>query len=132
MKKGKNAQSWSVDIMLAAVLFIGAFFIFFIFLSGPSESSAKQLQDEAALVIRQFSTDNDELNIVDNNELNTAKATWLKLNLTYADLKQRLRIGGDFCIFVEDQEGNIVLINNTYKGIGSPDIEIDGIPCSVS
>ena len=101
------------------------------FISGPSDATAEKLQQEAALVIKQVTTKNEELSIVYNNELNATKASYLK-NLTYTELKRRLRIEGDFCIFIQDQEGNIISINNSYRGIGSPSIQIDGVPCDLS
>ena len=59
---------------------------------------------------------------------------WVKIgelkNLSYHELKSRLRMEGDFCIYFEDEKGNIVLINNSYKGIGASNINISGTPCS--
>lgn len=41
-----------------------------------------------------------------------------------------LRIGNDFCIYLEDENGNIVLINDTYRGVGSSNINVSKTPCS--
>jgi hypothetical protein len=79
--------------------------------------------------VRQVASGESNVRIVDNNQVNISKFNELK-NLSYDDLKSALRISGDFCIYLEDEKGNIVLINNSYKGIGSPNINLSGTPCS--
>jgi len=37
----------------------------------------------------------------------------------------------DYCFYFEDQNGNLVLINNSLVGIGSPDLVIGGHQCGV-
>ncbi len=129
IKFNQKAQTWSVDIILAVVLFMGAFFLFYVLLSDNTSIIAGNLQDEASIVIKQVSSGDAQLRIVDKNEINITKINELK-NISYDELKQRLRIQGDFCIFLEDENGNVILINNTYAGIGSPEINISGVPCS--
>lgn len=124
-----KAQSWSIDIIIAVVLFIGAFFAFFAFLNQNSNSKAGDLQQDASTIIKQVGAEKSPLNIIENNALNITKMNQLK-NISYEELKQMLRVQGDFCIYIEDEQGHIVLVNNSYKGIGSPDINISGTPCS--
>ena len=132
-KKGDNlkskAQSWSVDIITAVVVFIVAFFIFQFSLNTNPNAKAKNLKEEASAVIKQVASDEAIIRVVDNNEINESKLAELK-NLDYNELKRNLRIEGDFCLYLEDDSGNIVLINNSYKGIGSPNINLSNTPCS--
>ena len=129
MKINPKAQTWSVDIILAVIVFMGAFFIFYTLLYGNSSTKAGNLNEEASIVIKQVSSGDSSLRILNKNEINITKINELK-NLSYDELKQRLRVEGDFCIYVEDENGNIVLLNNSYKGIGSSSINISGTPCS--
>ena len=129
MKINPKAQTWSVDIILAVIVFMGAFFIFYTLLYGNSSTKASNLNEEASIVIKQVSSGDSSLRILNKNEINITKINELK-NLSYDELKQRLRVEGDFCIYVEDENGNIVLLNNSYKGIGSSSINISGTPCS--
>ena len=124
-----KAQAWSVDIILAVIIFMGVFFIFYTIFSNDSTEKARNLQQEASTAIKQFSSGENALRIINNNEVNLTKIGELK-NLSYHELKSRLRMEGDFCIYFEDEKGNIVLINNSYKGIGASNINISGTPCS--
>ena len=125
----KKSQSWSIDIILAVVLFMGAFFLFYSILSDDPAASAKNLKNDASLVIRQVSSEGLPVNILDRQQVNISKLNELK-NLTYAELKSMLRVEGDFCIYMEDDKGYVVIVNNSYKGIGSPKINISNTPCN--
>ena len=124
-----KSQTWSIDITLAVIIFIGAFFIFYLLLYQNSNTKASNLKDEALVIIKQISSGDSSMKIVNKNELNISKINELK-NLSYEELKQRLRVEGDFCIYIEDENGNILLLNNSFKGIGSSNINISGTPCS--
>ena len=125
----KKSQSWSIDISLAVLVFIGAFFVFYALLNANPNTKVTNLKKEASAIVKEIASDDAALRIIDGNELNESKSGQLK-NLTYEELKRRLRVAGDFCIFLEDDKGNIVLINNTYKGIGSPNIYLNGTHCN--
>jgi hypothetical protein len=123
-----KAQSWSIDIIIGVLVFIGAFFIVYALLNSNPESKATNLKEEASIVIKKV-TSEGSLKIVDGNEVNESKLGELK-NLTYQELKRFLGIEGDFCIYFEDDKGNLVLINNSYRGIGAPSINLSDSPCS--
>ena len=123
-----KAQSWSIDIIIGVLVFIGAFFVVYALLNSNPETKTNNLKDDASLVVKKV-TSEGYLKIVDGNEINESKLNDLK-NLTYDELKRILAIEGDFCIYFEDDKGNIVLINNSYKGIGAPNINLSNTPCS--
>lgn len=125
----KKSQSWSIDIVLGVVIFMAAFFIFYSLLNADTGAKAQNLKKEASLVTKQVASQEAPLRVVDKNEVNISKLNELK-KLSYEDLKRRLRIEGDFCIYLEDNKGNLVLINNSYRGIGSQNINLSGTPCS--
>lgn len=124
----KKSQSWSIDIILAVVLFMGAFFLFYAILGDDPATMAKNLKNDASLIIKQVSSEGLSSNILDRQQVNISKLNELK-NLTYAELKSMLRVEGDFCIYLEDDKGYVVIVNNSYKGIGSPNINISNTPC---
>ena len=125
----EKSQAWSLDVILAVVIFIGAFFLYYVLVSDNPASKTSGLRDDATLIIKQVATDTGGISVVDNRELNETRLGHLK-NMNYDELKSILRSEGNFCIYIEDEKGNIVLINNSYRGIGSSDINISGIPCS--
>jgi len=124
-----KAQSWSLDISLGLIIFISAFFIVYSLLNENPNTKAKQLSDDATVVLKQLTSEDALYRLVDNNEVNATKVRDLK-NVNYEELKRRLRIEGDFCIYFQDDKGNIILIDNTYRSIGSPNINLNNVPCS--
>ena len=103
--------------------------IFYFLLSSKPDTKVSRLKQDAGAVVEQIASDEAIYKIVDGYELNASKLGQLK-NITYEELKKVLRVEGDFCIYLEDEKGNIVLINNSYMGIGSPNINLNGVPCS--
>jgi len=124
-----KAQSWSIDIALGVIVFMAAFFIVYSLLNANPNIKASSLNEEASNIIRQIGSADALIGIIDNNEVNITRANELK-NLSYNELKRRLRIESDFCIYFEDDKGYIVIINNSYKGIGAPSINLSEAPCS--
>ena len=113
----KKSQAWSMDIMLAIVIFIGTILIFYSVLTRNTGSSEDELKEDA---IRLEETLNITQNISQIEEL---------LNEKYPELKKELRIDSDFCIFLEDEEGNIIYLRQGTAGVGSDKISISGEPC---
>ena len=128
----QKAQSWSVDIILAVIVFMIAFFIFYAMLESNPETKVSDLKEEASIVIGQVGDDESPLKAVDNGAIDVNE--WNKLQAyNYDDLKRKLRTGGDFCIYIEDERGNIVQIDpddTSSISIGSPAIKIKDTPCS--
>jgi hypothetical protein len=116
----KTSQAWSMDIMMAFIIFIGTIFIFYSIISNRQSEKEDELQEEALRVL-------ENLNITGNisqiNEL---------LGENYSQLKKKLRVENEFCIFFEDEKGNIIYINPAdpnQPGIGSEKIRISDEPC---
>ena len=124
----RKAQSWSIDIIFGIIVFMAAFFVFFIVLSQDPTGKINRLKEEASSILRQL-VSSDDLGIVDGTEVNLSKTSKLK-NTQYEDLKRRFRVNSDFCIYMEDSKGNIIIINDSYKGIGAQSINISGTACS--
>ena len=124
-----KSQAWSIDIILGVILFMAAFLIFYMLLNVNQNTKLAQLKEEAAIVAKQITAEYSIVGIVNDAELNETKMVKLK-NTSYQDLKRILKIEGDFCIFLEDDKGNVVLINQSFRGIGAPNINISKTPCS--
>ena len=117
-----------MDIIVAVVIFIGAFFLYYVLVgSNPGEQTGN-LKDDALSVLKQVSSEGSKLVIVDKQAVNETKIGELK-NMNYDDLKSALRVNGNFCIYMEDEQGKIVPINQSYVGVGSSSMNISGIPC---
>jgi len=129
VNKIKKSQSWSLDITIAVVVFMAAFLVVYGVLSANKSTKVSDLQDDASIVVKQVASGDSDIKVLSNNEINESKLGRLK-NIDYDKLKSELRVQGEFCIYFEDDKGNLVLINNSYRGIGSSQILIGGTPCS--
>lgn len=127
--QSRKSQAWSVDVILAVVIFMGSFFLYYAIANSDSGSEVAGLKADANSIIKQVSNEGSTLSIVSEQEINVTKIGELK-NLNYDELKSQLRVEGDFCIYIEDEKGNLVMINDSYRGVGSQNINISGVPCS--
>ena len=123
-----KSQAFSMDIMIAIVIFIGTIFVFYSFLSGNQESKAKELQDDASKVLKNIAAEDSDVGIVDGVEIDKVKFEEL-LGMEYSEIKRKIRIKNDFCFFLEDENGNVIYISQDQPGVGSSDIKIGGEPC---
>lgn len=114
---------------MGVIVFFAAFIMFYALLSSKPDEKVSNLKQDASEVLKQIASDEAIYKVVDENEVNVSKLNQLK-NISYDELKRALRIEGEFCIYLEDEGEKIVLINNSYGGIGSPNINLSGIPCS--
>ncbi|MAE42202.1 hypothetical protein CMO93_00395 [Candidatus Woesearchaeota archaeon] len=128
----KNSQAWSFDIMLAVIIFIGTIFFFFAILNKAPGTKVDELEQDASRIIEDMVSDDFEFRVTDGDKVNVTKLGDLIGN--YSDIKSKLKIENEFCIFFEDEDGNIIYINisenRNYTGIGSGIINVGGIPCS--
>lgn len=116
----KKSQAWSMDIMMAFVIFVGTIFVFYSIINNRQTVTNDELKDDASRVLENLNITQDISQI---DEL---------LKEDYLELKRRLRIKNDFCIYLEDEEGNIININpddEDQLGIGSGKIYIGDKPC---
>src|SRR3989344_4169201 len=95
----RKSQAWSVDVILAVVIFMGAFFLYYAIANSGSSSDVTALKADASSIIKQ--------------EINITKVSELK-DMNYDELKNQFRVEGNFCIYIEDEKGNLVMINNSY------------------
>ena len=125
----KKSQAWSMDIMIAAMVFIGAIFVIYtIFTGNHQESTAEELEKDASKVLKSVSSEGSDVGIMDGTEMNETKLEQL-LGEDYKTIKERIRTEKDFCIFLEDENGDIVYISPGQLGIGSDKIKVSDVPC---
>lgn len=122
-----KSQAFSMDIMLAIVIFLGTIFVFYSILTGNNEAKTDELTEEAAIVLDNIVSDDSEVRITDGIIVNQTKLEEL-LGMDYSEIKKKIKIKNDFCIFLEDDDGSIIYIQG-QPGIGSDKISISGIPC---
>src|SRR3989338_2669625 len=123
----KRSQAVSMDVTLAIVIFVGAIFVFYAIFAGNQESTAEELEKDASKVLKSVSSEDSGVGIMDGIEVDEAKLQQL-LGEEYNTIKEKIRVDKDFCIFLEDEQGNVIYVSNK-PGIGSGKIKISNQPC---
>jgi len=115
-KKRGQGQSWSLDIILAFVIFVLIIGIFYALLSNSSKDKTRDLTLESSTVINNIDAANGQttnLTIIDKGNLDKDKAGALYAS-DYETVKKTLGIQGEFCIYIVDQDGVYSEINGHH------------------
>jgi len=139
-KKRGQGQSWSLDIILALVVFVLIVGIFYTLLSQNKSGQAKDLSLESNTIVSNLDSNtglNTNLTVMDNGAVNQDKIQTL-YGSDYNTIKQQLGIRGDFCIYMIDQYGNIITVQTNNKGTvagfgsGNSNFTVNGQPCGAT
>lgn len=134
MKREKIGQTWSIDLIIGVIVFMLIVATFYAFIGSKSESSIEDLKEDATVASSKLLTeDGSSPSIIRNGEIQQTDLNAL-CDQTYNDVKAKLGIESEFCIYLEDANGNIIPCGSgTYKkaGIGNnEDINVsNGIRC---
>lgn len=127
MKKG---QTWSTDALVAVAMFILAVIMLY-YLSGSATTDrrSEKLQSESDKLPATLSSQQNLSSVfiqgskIDEQKLREA------ISMSYDNLKSLLGVQSDFCIYLEDGNGNIVPMEGKV-GIGSPLANFSGKACN--
>lgn len=135
LKKRGKAQSWSLDIILAFVVFVLIIALLYAVLSSNTNQDFNEVELEAKTIVSNLDSEtaigNNELSIIEKGSINEDKLEQL-YSKNYSEVKRDLNIKGDFCIYIVDYNGNVLAINSTdgkKNGFGSELLEIGGTGC---
>lgn len=123
-----------MDVLIAIVIFILSFIIIYSIANEKTDSGVHDFFQTAEIISDEANLDKSNLSVVSSGEINETKIRDLA-EIEYEDLKDRLDINKDFCIYFEDEDGNLIQIDDgmggTIGGVGSGDINVsDDISCS--
>lgn len=121
----KKSQSWSFDVVIATAVFFGIFMAFFVLLQDRDGQSLEEVKGEAEFLAQRMKSSAT----FQNGQVTQGGMEYLA-DYNYTKWKALMGVKNDFCIYLEDEDGNIIPINDTVWGVGSPKIEIGGVPCS--
>jgi len=139
-KKRGQGQSWSLDIILAFVIFVLIIGIFYALLSNNRGDKTQTLMLESSTVLSNLDAANGQkpnnLTIIDKGNIDETSLERLYNNTDYNALKKELGIKGDFCIYIVRQDGTLVAIkddstgqNITIGGFGNGNYTVNDAPC---
>ncbi len=154
---GHKAQIASVDIIMATIIFMGvaAFVLTFLF-SGTFGDSIDELDAEGRILMSQLtSTGGSAISISQEGSLSSQSLENLIHSMLAPDFYDQTRltfdIDNEFCIHIEDEDGNLVYLHEIIDddelremifdgslehpdsvgvaGLGSDSISVGGVPC---
>ena len=125
----RRGQSWSMDIVLAVVIFgfIAVTLTSFALLDRPDIQTLQQDAQQISSELGQSFSQCDGRQVFRGNALD-ANATECLFEQNYTDLKQQFRTQENFCIYLEDQNGRIIQVAGK-NSIGSDEVNVSGVPC---
>ncbi|MBI2580734.1 hypothetical protein HYV85_02900 [Candidatus Woesearchaeota archaeon] len=129
----KKAQTWSTDAIVGVVLFFIAVVLLF-YLTGPvaeNRQTAKLQAEADKLPSIVGAGKNLTGTFIDGAKVDAGKLASAS-NVSYENLKSLLGVESEFCIYFEDEKGNIVPVQEDRAGIGSPLVNISGKGCNES
>lgn len=129
----RKAQTWSTDTVFAVVIFVFLLIFVFSFIGSQQRSqNVKEMQGESAKIPSILgSQEKENLSFIENDKVNKEKLATFA-NLSYEEIKQKLGLRYDFCIYFEDEEGRIINLTYGRPGLGSPNATLAGLACGLS
>lgn len=108
MRKLNENKIWLLFLLILFLL---------IFYQGKPKPNVAEAEKLAELV-----TDDHPASLVSNGVLTDSRLNEIN-NMNYEDIKQSVNAKKDFCIYVEDENGKLMLSK------GSSKLSEDGLPC---
>ena len=129
----RKAQSWSMDLIMGVVLFLLIVTIFYAFSSKNQVPRSEVLQQEGENIATKLDTSaasGGKYPVITNGVISEQNVQAL-YNTPYDQLKQDLQVQGDFCIYMEDDQGNVITVGNKI-GAGNDTLSVSGVGCGQS
>ncbi len=129
MKKG---QTWSTDALVAVVLFImAAIMLYYLSGTGSGSKVSDSLQRDSETLPRTLGSEqNSSAAFVKGTKIDTERLAAIT-NMSYESIKDQLGLDSDFCIYLEDEKGNLIPLDGKM-GVGSPYANLSGKGCNES
>jgi hypothetical protein len=116
-----------MDLIIGVVIFLLAVGVIYSLLSSKRSEDITPLRIESDVVATKLTTPessaNQDIAVAEENQLNIIKLENLTTAFPYEDLKQKLGVQNEFCIYLQDENGNVVYLRGAdgkdYTGIGS-------------
>ena len=135
----RKAQTWSLDAMISVMVFIIGLVILLYFLFFSSSSGIlEQLKTESEIIPLKITsaksdTQIDSLAFIIDGKVDSARLKQLA-EMNYTQLKAKMGVKNEFCIYFEDKDGNLVNISaeigkSNVMGIGNPEFSISEYSC---
>lgn len=124
----KNAQAWSIDMIIAVVIFVLMISVLYTVLNREARVDLIDLQVDANNGISRLSDKEAETcNFLDGQTVNVTQLEAC-FNQDPDTIRQQLGIENKFCLYLEDKEGRVIYISDR-PGAGDNELIIGPTPC---
>jgi hypothetical protein len=130
MKKSKKGQSLSFDAITATALFVALLIIAVIYYYNLNQSGIQNTLSRESVIISQnlLSTTQSQPGLTDAGTLDDKKLEEIIRRLLtsgdseaeYQAIKVEMGIRDDFCIYIEDEDGNLLMLQMNVLGSAIP------------
>lgn len=137
MQRGGKGQAFSMDLVIGVLIFMLALGIIYSLLAKGTGDESATLRIESEVIAERLTSSSG---IAQQNQLQMEglAAVAQSAEIDYDALREQLGVQGEFCIYLTDENGNLVYIqdpatNKKYPGVGSSNGDITltqwDIPC---
>ncbi|MBS3130504.1 hypothetical protein J4460_07610, partial [Candidatus Woesearchaeota archaeon] len=128
----KRGQVLSVELLVALTIFFVIVVGFIVLMTWFSPPPLQQLETEATHIGEEVTAkeSSTQINIAPGNQIAEEKVYPLIAaepdpEIAYEKIRRQLNIKGDFCIFLQDQNGYLIPMGDEQvTGIGSPSLQL--------
>ncbi len=122
----RRGEVWSLDLIIAVLVFLLAVGIFYFFTQGHAEKGQTRLRVQAQIVTDKLAaSDSPDAALLDQDRI---QALASQSATDYPATKQSLGLRDDFCVILIDKDGNLLLIGNgtdNYVGFGNGNLTLN-------
>lgn len=146
----QRGQAWSMDLVIGVLIFLVAIGSIYSLLNSQKGTDSAPLRIESEVIANVITSNasNQMLQVTDANQLDMVRLGKLAQDSkdNYEGLKKQLGIENEFCIYLQDEEGNLIYITDPdaptvkYAGVGSGSDDLTltegkvpcGVPCTIA
>lgn len=136
MDTKRSAQSWSMDLVIAVVVFGFIAVVFYSLLTIQQRPSIDELQVRAQTIENGLGSNIGSCGPIIQGQTITMEQLQCLYELDAATLRQELDVPGNFCIYIEDNDGSVLVVQNTSGAIrtavGDSALIVGGAACGVA
>ncbi len=136
----RRAQAWSLDLIIGVLIFMIGAGVIISLLTSKDDQDPAPLRVESEVIATKLVAE-ESLQVAPANQLDMATLYALAANSSedYDTTREGLGVQNEFCIYLQDEDGNLVFIQDpndptqSYAGVGSSNGDLNltnqNIPC---
>jgi hypothetical protein len=128
-----KGQSWSMDLVIAVVIFGFMAVIFYSLLLIQQKPSIEDLRVSAETINLRLEEPVGDCGPILEGQNTTLEQLKCLYGQDYDEVKQQLGVANDFCIYVQDSSGRVYIITNasygSKTGFGNPALILADTRC---